>query len=122
MTYWIKTKDGKEYPVRFDQEAIGLFARDQGLSYNDLTQMSMNFADWPIEQFYAFMASAFIAPCRENKIEFNYSSYEDFNAWVSKDETIIVKLIEHWIESQPKAPEEADKKKPLPKAKPGVRR
>ena len=101
---------------------MSLFAVNEGLSYEELTLMSMNFKTWPLNLFYGYLIACFSEPCRERNIVFPYSDIRDFNKWISKDDEILVKLMEYWVESQPKAPEEADKKKPLPKAKPGVRR
>jgi hypothetical protein len=110
MIHWIKTKDNKEYPIRFDQESMSLFAINENLSFDDLSLKSMNFRTWPLGQFYRYLMTCFSEPCREKRIEFPYSDIRDFNKWVNTDETVIVQCMEKWIESQPKA--DPEKKQP----------
>lgn len=106
--YWIKTKSGEEYPIRFDQEAMSLFAMDNNLSYDDMTKMSLNFTKWPIKLFYAYLIACFEEPCREKNKDFPYKDLRDFNKWINSDDTILAECMKYWIESQPK-PEEGKK-------------
>jgi hypothetical protein len=115
MIYWIKTKDNTEYPIRFDQEAMSLFALNEGLSYDELANKPLNFSSWPLGQFYRYLIACFSEPCREKNIPFPYSDVRDFNKWINRDDAILVQVMEKWIESQPKV--DPEKKQTAAKSK-----
>jgi len=117
MINYIKTKDGEEFPIRFDQEANTLWQDYNEIPYDKLTTMSRNFMTWKPRVFYSLIWTAIQVPCAERNKPFPYNTFESFNKWVSKDDSVLEQAIKYWIESQPKEDPESPKKQQAAKSK-----
>jgi hypothetical protein len=107
--YWIKTKAGEEYPIRFDQKANGAFALRHHLSFTQLVELwSKPFIDWDTNQFYGYLIVCIEKCCKAKKINFPYSDLEDFSDFIEDDQDVLVQCMNYWMESQPKIEEVVD--------------
>ena len=106
---WIKTKDGKEYPIKFSQAAKEKWQRHNNITTNGLKDVPGNFLDWELEMLYSYIWYAIYFPCKDKKIDFPYTDFDSWVVWIEQDDTILPQCLEYWFESIPK--EEAGVKK-----------
>lgn len=105
MTYWVKGKDGREYPIRFTQGTLIQLAVLEGVSQNQLTKMLGSFAEWPLERLFRLYWLMFKSGARSQGREFD-KTQEEFIAWVTEDdETMLEQVINVMNESQPQGAE-----------------
>lgn len=100
ITHWIKSKDGREWPIRFSQSVTMQLAVDENVPANQISKFLSEFGSWPMGRVYKFYRLAFRAGARKENREFLMND-EDFIEWVSDDETIMEQIIKVMTASSP---------------------
>ncbi len=99
MIFWIKTKDSKEHPIKFDQSVIDLFVSREGVKANDVSKFLSSFSQWPMDRVHRFWQLAFMRGHRKQNMEFQYDDLDDFIEWMSEDETIWAQVMKVFTDS-----------------------
>ena len=100
ITHWVKTKEGKEYPIRFTQAVSMQLAIDEEVPANKIQEFLGDFGSWPMGRIYKFYRLAFRSGAKKAGIEFKMTD-EDFIEWISEDETIMEQVLKFMIASKP---------------------
>lgn len=111
MIYWIKTKDSKEHPIKFDQAVINLFVSNEQVQSNEVGKFLSSFSTWPMDRVYRFWQLAFQRGARKQNKEFDYDDIQDFIEWMTEDETIWEQVMKVFVDSN------SEQKKTQPKVK-----
>ena len=112
FSHWLKTKDGKEYAVRFSN-AIGIqLAVEQEIPSNKIQEFLSSFASWPIGRVYRYYYLAFRNGAKKEKVDFDLDM-DDFIELIGEDETVMPQVLKIMEASYPdaKKPEKEVKKK-----------
>jgi hypothetical protein len=107
LTNWIKTQDGKEYPIRFNMTVFYQLAKELKIPSNQLTKFLSGFDTWEIDWQYKLFLYAFESGARKEGVEFKMKEL-DFIDWIGDDPTIQPKIEEILIKSM--VPDDADGK------------
>lgn len=98
--YYIKAKDGKEYPIRFSQSVAFQLAAEESVPMNKVAAFFADFQSWPIGRVYRYYILAFRAGARKAGGTFDMES-ADFVDWLDEDDTILEQIIKYMIASFP---------------------
>ena len=98
IVYWIKSKDGKEYPIRYNMTVFYQVATDCEIPSNKLQKFLASYDDWPLSRQYSLHRYALESGARKEGKQFNMGELE-FMDWVSDDDTILDQIMKFFIES-----------------------
>ena len=100
ITHWIKTKDGKEWPIRFTQAVTNQLAVDENVPLNQIGKFLGTFGEWPIGRVYKFYKLAFKSGARKEGKEFDMTD-EEFIEWMSEDDAVMEGINRVMLASHP---------------------
>jgi len=100
ITHWIKSSDGREWPIRFSQSVTMQLAVEENVPANQIGKFFADFGAWPMGRVYKFYRLAFRAGARKEGRDFVMND-EEFLEWVSDDEDIMKQIIKIMTASNP---------------------
>ncbi len=109
-SHWIKTSDGREWPIRFTQATAIKLAIEENVPMNKIGKFLGDFNNWPIGRVYRFYKLAFESGAAKENREFEMSD-DEFLEWVTSDDKIMEGIARVMLASSPDAEEKKTKAK-----------
>lgn len=100
MLHWIKSSDGKEYPLKFSQSVINIFVAHEKVPANQVGTFLSGFGSWPMDRVYRFYHLAFKAGARNQNKEFDMTD-DEFIEFLEDDPALFPQVIEAFSASNP---------------------
>jgi hypothetical protein len=100
MLHWIKSNDGKEFPVALSQAVIVRLASAEKIPHSKALSMLNDFDKWPMDRLFRMYYFMFRTGAVKANREFTISE-DEFIDWIDERPELLEQIMTSFTESLP---------------------